>query len=287
MFSVDNHYFVWLIHLRILVVELPPCLDSHSFRVKFEILRVFLQAGIPVAEINFPAPNVLDNYDQLWRFLQGLPVLQGKPLAEQSAKEAWDAACDDFSKGGLAVVLSGSLRFNESTDPTDPLFRFRLKPMKLDRSHRLGRRLGNDRFLEIEMPNLDGNHIPSAIEKLGDKGRQILFKWLVDGPHRVLGRSWQPFYSKKKESNAKSGKREKKKDLSETAHCVYFFAVSGSGLRDSREYPDEPFRRRTMSVKSLLDTVRPTRKNMHQSDLKLFARTALGNILLFSFSIRC
>jgi hypothetical protein len=227
--------------------------------------------------VNFPSPDLLDDYDGLWRFLKNVKVLKDSPLPEKSDKVAWDSARGSFACGDRAVVLSGSLKFDESS-LTGPLYRFKLKPMKLDLSYRLSRRLGSHRFLEIDMPHLTDpakmmNGYPQILRDLGDRGLHILLDWLVDGNHSIFGRYWKPFFTKPKEKRSK--KREDSAE-SKTSHCVYFFAVDGYGIDIVDGQPGGIPRSLRIDITTLLDMIRLTRKNTHQPIFKLFSRTSLG-----------
>lgn len=117
----------------------------------YEITRVCLYAGVSFSDIDFPEPAILDDYNILWRFLKGVKALERKPFPERCSEIIWDLASEssNFAQGFRGIVFSGSLRFdNEASTNSNPTFRFRLEPMKLDLSHRLGRRYGHDRFFE-------------------------------------------------------------------------------------------------------------------------------------------
>lgn len=121
----------------------------------YEITRVCLYAGVSFSDIDFPEPAILDNYNILWMFLKSEKALERKPFPERCSENIWDLASEssNFAQGFRSVVFSGSLRFdNEASRSSNPPFRFRLEPMKLDLSHRLGRRFGHDRFFESRVP---------------------------------------------------------------------------------------------------------------------------------------
>ncbi|TVY46044.1 RNA-dependent RNA polymerase [Lachnellula subtilissima] len=264
---------------------LPPVLNSVSFAKLYEVTRVFLYAGVSLIDAELQNLSLTDDnhdYELLWKALRGLPVLQGKEFPEKSEQVAWNVAqIKEFQKGPHGLVFSGSLRFNESS-PTGPFFRLQLNPMRLDLSHRLGRRLGPDRFLDLDTPHLSGRGVPKILQDLGEQGRELVINHLVDGTHRLFGRTWKPFHCKPKDT--KELKRDILKDFNEeassaTAHRVFFFAVDGEGFRIVKHplrdpsYPDSHAR---IDIPTLLNMVRPTRKNTHQSYLKLFSRTSLA-----------
>jgi hypothetical protein len=236
---------------------------------------------VSLTDIEVRNLELSDDYDILWKSLRDLPALQGKEFPERSERAAWYATQTNFAQGPHSVVLSGSLRFNE-TNPTGPFFRLQLQPMKLDLSHRLGRRFGHDRFLELDMPHLAGRFIPKILKELGDPGREMIIEHLVDGTHRLFGRTWKPFHCKPKDSKVR--KRDILKDFNEedsaaTAHRVFFFAVDGDGftiVKDPLRDPSDPESHARIDIPTFLNMVRPTRKNTHQSYLKLFSRTSLA-----------
>jgi hypothetical protein len=261
---------------------LPPSLDVESAKlyVLYEITRVFAYVGVSMAGVNFPQTVDFDDYDKLWSFLQSVPQLKGKTFPPKSERAAWEAAKTEFTSKGtgldLGVVLSGSLTY-EMSDCMSAMFQFQLRPLTLEKKHRLSRRLGEDRFIQIDMPHLHGEFLPKLLQ--GERGHAALLKWLVERRHWLFGRTWRPFHCKLKE---RKDKKEKKKDkVSDPAHCVYFFAVDGRGLYNTgssisinNERPQE--RHTAMEIDALLNMVRLTRKNKHQPYLKLFSRTSLG-----------
>jgi hypothetical protein len=177
--------------------------------------------------------------------------------------------------------MSGSLRYRPSTS-TGPLFRFQLEPLRLEQTYRLRRRFGNDRFLEIDVPNLTGKRVPKILKHCPN-GKSIVIEWLFQDMHPLFGRSWAPFCTKPKEGKErKADTMEQQSDIDDgLAHRIYFFAVHGIGFGDNCGTPKEAETvetRTDMSVESLLNWIRPTWENREQSYLKLFARTSLGMV---------
>jgi hypothetical protein len=150
--------------------------------------------------------------------------------------------------------------------------------MQLDLQHRLGRRLGNDRFLEIDMPQLKGRHIPSVMKKLGEECRAMVIEWLVDSNHSLFGRIWKPFFVKPKKEVQH---RKPKGDLPDDGgpgYLVYLFAVDGPGFADLSDHiPPLGAKDFKFDIPRLLNLIRPTGENTTESFVKLFARTSLGN----------
>ncbi|TVY90655.1 RNA-dependent RNA polymerase [Lachnellula willkommii] len=244
---------------------LPDGLKSASFRVAYEITRVFqhVEVQVPWPDIRIPPNHVLENYDKLWNFLASLDILKDKVLPEKSSLEAWDVAVDDYQKGSHGVVLAGSLRFNPES--TGPFFCFQLKPLKLDRSHRIGRRLGHSRFLEIDMPCL--------------LTQRVVWDWFWHQQHVLFGYSWKPFFVKDVESRSPKVEKSRPIEREDDLHRVYFFAVAGRGLKkvsDPLQTPPETQKQLEIPIGNLLDMIRPFQENTAQPYLKLFARTSLA-----------
>ncbi|KAL3417199.1 RNA-dependent RNA polymerase [Phlyctema vagabunda] len=252
--------------------ETPQCLHNLPLCVNYEITRVFLHAAVPLKEFSLPDAVNLQDYDVLWTYLKSLPALKDKPFPEKCRYEVWKCALEDFRQGFDGVVLSGSLRFNASLK-RGPLFSFQLAPLKMELSHRLGRRWGNDRFWELDMPNLTGSsrdRMPPLLQQLGKEGREILLQWLIDEPHHLFSRAWQPFHVKPKDGKARKIEvTEAQADEGTTAHRVYLFAIKGRGIPATGEAGE-------LSIFNLLDRIRLIRKNEDQPFLKLFSRTSLA-----------
>jgi hypothetical protein len=184
-------------------------------------------------------------------------------------------------RGPRSVFMSGSLRYNVSQSPV-PIFRFQLNSFSLDSSHRLGRRFGQDRFLEIDVPDLTGQHAHELVQQLGVRGKELIIKWLVDECHNFLDRNWKPFFVKPKDRiKRKAVTTQKCIEDTDPIYRVTFFAIDGANfikapipLNCSLQSPVK------IPIETLLNRVRPTRKNTSQSFLKLFSRTALGNLFL-------
>jgi hypothetical protein len=259
---------------------MPDCLLSTPLHVRYEVIRIFLYASVPLDGFILPDNPHWDNYDSLWRFLKGLPVLKNRPFPELSSKQAWAACEDQFRRGSRGVAMSGSLRYHDGSTSTGPLFRFQLEPLRLEQTYRLRRRFGNDRFLELDIPNLTGRRVPKVLQRCRS-GKSIVIEWLFQDMHPIFGRFWVPFCTRPKEGKErKIGTVEPQNELDKgTAHRIFFFAVHGVGFNDNHGTPKESETvetRSAMSVEALLNWIRPTWENRHESYLKLFARTPLG-----------
>ncbi|XXH05177.1 hypothetical protein Hte_011602 [Hypoxylon texense] len=214
----------------------------------------------------------------LWTRLQALPILRGKSFPEKSRSDAWTAALNDkFSTLDQAVILTATL--TASTSKTGPPFLLKLSPLKLDLPHRLSRRFGSDRFLELVVPSLGS----ADVKNHGETAVESFQRWLVDGPHLLLGRIWASFFQKsalpKKIMNDKTMGPPSKTIYQER---IYLFAEDGNDfhrLEAGKRWPSkgEPVDRHTrMERGSLIDWLLQVPNNQTQSVLKLFSRIALG-----------
>jgi hypothetical protein len=259
------------------IAPLPASLRSLPMPVLYEVMRVFLHTGVSMSDFKIPASLDLKDYDRLWQFLKVHQALRGKVFPEKCGKDVWAASWEDYRCGTRGVVLVGSLR--RSTDDSSPI-QFRLAPMQLDRQHRLGRRLGNDRFLEIDMHGFQftGNRIPTA---KGEERRSTVVEWLFNTNHFLFGRTWKPFFVK--QLSLKKQKKNRKltgalpHDGEKYYYRVYFFAVDGAGFTHCADcIPPTDAKNFKFDIPRLVDLIRPTQENKTESYLKLFSRISLG-----------
>lgn len=223
-------------------------------------------------------PRELLNYDKLWAFLKGQPALRDKQLPHRSETAAWDAACKDFRHLSKMVVLSASLVLSNLRD--GPLFSFQLQPLKLDMSHRLGRRFGHDRFFEMKLPTLVGSKFAKQMPEMEGTGSRLVISWLVREAHEFLGRQWRPFYVKDGRVKRKNTSiLEKMQSDPSLSHRMYFYAENGIDFIDENViHPKDssPEKRCKMSVSDLITWLIHPEENKMQPYLKLFSRISLG-----------
>lgn len=261
--------------------KFPNWLRAAPLAVAWEVCRVALHCEVDLSKVNGMA------YDDSWKEQKALrgalfqrPEFRARAFPEQPSSDAWAAALDSFHSRGQSVVLSATLDFNKAR--SGPLFILRMGPLKLDDSHRLSRRFGSDRFLEVLYPSPNSTNVPAALR--GEDAREAANKWLARGVHRLAGRHWAAFYTKD------AGYKKPTKDLllgPDSTKAVfkdrtYFFAIDGHDFRtpspkNSLPSKDQKVTARTrLSVYMMLDWLLQLRKNTNQPYLKLFSRIALG-----------
>ncbi|TGO20718.1 hypothetical protein BPAE_0272g00100 [Botrytis paeoniae] len=254
---------------------LPHFLEKAPFFVSYEITRVFLFVEVSMAEFTLPYTKEWEQYDKLWNMLKTLPVLQNKKFPERCGANVWEVAMKGYIRGFNGVTFTAALLENKKG--SGPLLSFQLKPMRLDLTHRLERRFGSDRFLEIAIPDLGGRRTGSALAKVDPDAWNALKSWLVNGDHQLLSRTYKSYFVKCGERKRKSTlKSDSEEDSSALPYRAFLFATDGHGfIKESRKRypaPNVPVRR---TVEELLNSIRPTSENDHQPYMKLFARTAL------------
>lgn len=251
--------------------------------MRYEITRVFLHAevsmdGLPIRDI-----RTLLDYNALWQFLKDLPQLRGKPLPEKCAPKVWASSLEKWSVGNFeGVVMSASLKFASSK--TGPFFKVQLKPLAMALTHRFGRRFGNDRFLEMTLPNLTKFRPPGSTEDDLEMRRKEISHWIRGYGHQFMGIEWRAFGLKdarsKKINNIELKKASDDAENNAT-HQGFFFAVDGTGFQTGPTPPgtnDDPKHHTKFTIKGLLHWLIPfhLEKNQKQPYLKLFSRISLG-----------
>ncbi|OBT72455.1 hypothetical protein VF21_08510 [Pseudogymnoascus sp. 05NY08] len=266
--------------------ELPQCLTQAPLCVRYEITRVFLHAEASMDGLHVHARDIRKfvDYNVLWQFLKDkVPQLQGKPFPEKCAPKVWASSQEKWSVGNFeGVVMSASLKFASSK--TGPFFKVQLKPLATALTHRFGRRFGNDRFLEITLPNLNKCRPPGITDDDLEIRRKEIIHWIRVHGHKFMGIEWRAFGLKddrSKKINNIELKKAPDDAENQATHQVFFFAVDGIGFQTGPTPPDtkdDPKHRTKFTVEGLLRWLIPFRleSNQKQPYLKLFSRISLG-----------
>lgn len=238
-------------------------MELAPFPVIWEVLRIAQSCAVDLSSVPL-------NYSSSWTIQKNLrfalwkhDAFRGNAFPASVSNKAWEASLDPTTLlFDQHVVFSASLDFTNTK--ADPL-RLTLQPPKVEQSHRLGRRFGSDRFLELLVPSPDTSNLPQYLKK-DESFFENLIQWLTGEPHAFCGRQWRPFYTKD------GGAREPVKDLSFRPekkkvyqNRVYFFAERGTGLSHVPLH---------LMLHWLLDFKQAD--NRRQPVLKLFQRIAIG-----------
>ncbi|WZH44240.1 RNA dependent RNA polymerase-domain-containing protein [Fusarium acuminatum] len=279
------------------VIEPPPCALTDRLRniwpkfpipglnqapliILWELTRAALYCRVDLSEWDLEYKQ-----DDTWRdqvkfrgqiVRHRLFVGQGLPPA--CDRVVWDAAFGSFTSQDRTIVLAAEFVVN--TDDTGPLYRLKLQPPRLEFGHRLARRFGADRFMEVIMPSPTSRDAPEII-KQDPQGSEKVIRWLTDKPHYFAGRHWASFYNRETKRTAKDP-QPPHKTITIMQERVYFFATDGNNFRlpedqfPSQEEAKTPERRTKMRRSDLLTWAINVEGNASQPVPKLFSRLALS-----------
>lgn len=237
------------------------------FRQLYEIVRVAKTCNLDISNFLVCFQTTFASYDDLWSSLGSITKAHRAQIPERSSLAAWDRALSNFE----GVALAGKLRFLDR--PKGPCFEFQLSPLKLERSYRLARQFGGDRFCVIGIPGLGLKDLPSHLKNHHTCAREAIINWLVDTRHKLLGRTWRAFFTKDiKKNRARS-------DMKDGRYRIYLFAEDGVGFRDEKKSGEADPRfldRPRTAVGDMIKWFMPFEANTTQPSLKFFARLTLG-----------
>ena len=188
-------------------------------------------------------------------------------LPPPSDNDAWKAALTDCSKDDSSVIFSGQLTPKHKGSNA---YSFEMLPMKMDRSHRLQRRFGADRFMEI------------GVSRSDIQNPEQFAKWIVGSVHYFLGRRWIPFFVKdatERRASISSSSDEQRTRVDQKVR-LYFFAAFGNEFRgdsaatyESRDmFKPQP----NVTSSEFLRWALDIHDNSQQTVCKLFSRISLS-----------
>ena len=216
-----------------------------------------------------------DDYPAFWKSVRAAVKVKGAKIPEKSSQTAWDSALDDFE----GVHLSGKLRFSNAKE--DAIFDIALNPMKIEKSFRLSRKFGSDRFMDLQIPGLGEDSLPKSLKTSPEIFRSAFVKWLISGQHVFLGRVWRPFFIRpEKPKKSFKGSRP---ESDPSRFRIFFFAENGNGFSSQRAEGSgevDPRHRQSLSVEDLIRWFMPFENNINKQCLKFFSRLALGKYVL-------
>ncbi|TFA98169.1 putative RNA-dependent RNA polymerase SHL2 [Trichoderma ghanense] len=258
-----------------------PELTQAPLAVIWEITRAALHCKVSLEQFDllYEPNDKWHDQTSLREIISGHPLFHGKSLPPSSNSAAWSIALADFQTKSKTVMLSAELVYNQDGGP---LYSLRLQPLGLELGHRLARRFGADRFLEILIPSpsesSDGD--PKVLKEA--KSLEKIVDWLTKSRHYFLGRSWKPFFVR----DVKGKKKISSTTRSTRQDRIYLFACDGNNFR-SPSIPDgippleealETRRRTKMKLSGLLKWALDVgnERNAQQPIPKLFSRLALS-----------
>lgn len=208
------------------------------------------------------------SYQDFWSAVQ--TASHTRLRLEKSDSKAWSHAITSFQdEHTRSVILSGSLEWVNTSE----ILRFRLNPLRLERSCRLHRRFGADRFLVVTLPSLM-KRLPPYLQSHQSHLHLSVTNWLSTSTHWILDRQWRVFF-------IEEDKRKTINNLNLGGFKVHLFAVSGIDFveRSNSDLParGQPAESRTpMTLLELSNWHIPFLDNVKSTDCKLFQRWSLG-----------
>lgn len=257
-----------------------PGLNQAPFIILWELTRAAIHCGVNLAEwdIEYRPSDGWHDQTKFRGKIISHPLFVGKGLPPPCDSSSWIAGLGTFSAHDKTVTLSVELAY--SADESGPLFRPKLQPPRLELGHRLSRRFGADRFMEVTMPSPNGKDTPSIVKK-DPEGTERIIRWLTDKLHYFVGRSWVPFYTRDMKKTVKDPQNpQKTRNIFQER--VQFFAVDGISFRLPQAQFPPPQEALSLSTRTkmrrcdLLGWAVNIKKNAKQPVPKLFSRLALS-----------
>ncbi|KAI0161728.1 RNA dependent RNA polymerase-domain-containing protein [Hypoxylon sp. FL1284] len=267
-------------YLRFVWPRLPPGLQEAPFNVKWEFMRAALHCSTNPADIE----NIDMRYtkgwcdqNELWKSLKHHPHFMSRELPDMCDSQAWNDGLRDGSQSiGRAVALTATVRLQPSATGLE--MQMELNPLRSEKSCRLTRRFGSNRFFELRIPALDSWKIPG----LPQEGLEILVaRWLTRSTHSFLGRDWAAFWtrSEARKSTAKTSAADSDAAIMGFER-VSLFATNDADCSSTRKPTqldnDESRRLSKCTRDEMLQWLLQFDNNADESYLKLFSRVSLG-----------
>ncbi|KAF4444402.1 hypothetical protein F53441_11126 [Fusarium austroafricanum] len=257
-----------------------PELNQAPLIILWELTRAALHCRVDLSEWDLEyKPD--DSWHDQTRFRGQIfnhRLFVGRGLPQACDRAVWDAAFGSFASQDKTIVLAAEFVYN--TEDSGPLYRLKLQPPRLELGHRLARRFGADRFMEIIMPSPTSKDAPEIIKR-DAHGPDKVIKWLTESLHYFVGRSWAPFYTRDYKKSIKDP-RSPYKPMVIMQERVYFFAMDGINFRlpenqfPSLEEATSLGHRTKMRRCDLLNWAVNIEQNASQPVPKLFSRLALS-----------
>lgn len=249
--------------------------------VLWEVTRAALHCGVSLDTLDMPYDDTWRNPAEFHKALKAHPDFRDKTLPARCDDAAWRAAFSSFRHSGHSVTLIIEASYNH--EKNGPLYKLALHSLKLGPSHRLARRFGADRFLEILVPSPTSKDKPEALKR-GHKTDELI-RLLSQSEHILLGRIWRSFYTTDKKVIEKRESAMGPQTKCYFQERLYLFAVDGDPFDRGiprgippKEEATSTLHRTKMSIVDLLEwAIAPSHGgNKKQTTLKLFSRISLS-----------
>lgn len=245
------------------LAKLPPCLKELPFAVAWEVYRVANYCNLTDEQFEVDPRWGEMRYTEFWESLMEHPSFKGKLFPGPAKSEAWEAAKEDKN---FEIAREATVHFTAkaefTTKNSEPLFKITLNPINATLGHRLGRKFGHDKFLEVLFPTFERSNLPARYSKDPAFPNQIV-RWLCMERHEILGQYYAVFFTKntthKKRFRGEHGNPVTQHEFQQR---IFLYREGGSDLCDR--------------VSGMLDWLLCLNENKNQSYLKLFSRISLG-----------
>lgn len=223
---------------------------------------------LPIDHFSSCLIEKIDEYEKLWSSLVSVAAIHNVIPPERSSLRAWEKAQKNFEN----VSLTGDLKYSDHANGS--IFQLSLKPLKVEKSYRLARKFGGDRFCILGMPRIE--RLPAFLKINPAIMRARIVNLLTCHDISFLGRRWRAFYLKR--DFGKKTRSSPQSSLDDIKYRVYFFARDGDGFRKEGAESEEAGSSHhcKMEVGEMLNWFMPFKHNLKQPCLKFFARLALG-----------
>ena len=240
---------------NLFVEDDPKVSGGLPYYILFICLRIALESDVSLQTITnlVSQPNIYSNRDEFWKRINAYLRSVSKPAIEpRDPDRLWQAEKRRFD----GYTFKGNLTINAKQN--GPVMCLKLSPVLADRSCRLQRMFGSDRFLYLDLPKFDVGKTGRFDKKQMQQIRKQLIEWLKE-EHSFLGRKWRAFHI----DTLKKGKGTRRSDAMHDKRIV-LFATQGIGI-------EEP-----CTIHRMLNKFLPLALNRDQPICKAFARIDLG-----------
>lgn len=235
------------------VGEPPRGLRSMPYYALFICQRIALERSVSLTELvrNMDVAQACADPRIFWSSLEEHPKV--KLVKYKDSDRLWSAAKRNYE----GFTFKGQI--NIRSKQSGPIFQLDLHPILQDKSCRLQRKFGTDRFLYLNVPELSGKRWTGGNRNDLKLIRERWEEWLHT-EHRFLNRKWRVFHFEPMKKPKTKGRAA---DVTHRSRIV-LFATEGLGI-------DEKF-----TVGQMLNWFLPFAENLNQSFCKAFARYDLG-----------
>ncbi|EUC37737.1 hypothetical protein COCCADRAFT_1400 [Bipolaris zeicola 26-R-13] len=237
------------------VEMLPEELEYIPYYVLFICQRIALEYSIPLRSIAdvVDDSNIFTDPQTFWHSIDCHFKSLGRPTVKsRESNRLWQVVNREMD----GFTFKGKLTF--SSRRADPIMRLRLLPIQEEKSCRLQRMFGSDRFLYLDLPEFNSSKIDDFTYDDMVKIRKKWQEWLLT-KHSFLGRKWRVFH-------VDTIKRKRKSHREDMLHDkrIILFATEGAGIK-------QPY-----TIGEMLNKFLPIDLNKDKSFCKAFARIDLG-----------